>query len=36
VPFSKDEKLPRMGIDYAFRSSDPFSGSHSVGVHLDF
>ncbi len=36
IPFSKDESLPRMGIDYAFRSSDPFSGSHSVGVHLDF
>ncbi len=36
IPFSKDDKLPRMGIDYAYRASNPFNGSHSVGVHLDF
>lgn len=36
IPFSQDESLPRMGIDYAYRSSDPFEGSHTVGVRLDF
>lgn len=36
VPFSKEEGSPKMSIDYAFRPSDPFEGSHSVGVTLDF
>jgi hypothetical protein len=36
IPFSRDEALPRMGIDYAYRTSDPFEGSHTVGLRLDF
>ncbi len=36
MPFSKDADVPRMAIDYAYRASDPFNGSHTVGVTLDF
>lgn len=35
VPFKKGEKVPRMLIDYAFRPSNPFSGSHTLGITLD-
>lgn len=36
LPFGKEEKIPRIMLDYAYRTSDPFNGSHTVGVRLDF
>lgn len=36
VPFGSEADSPKMSIDYAFRASDPFEGSHAVGVSLDF
>ncbi|MFT7589159.1 MAG: hypothetical protein ACI959_001376 [Limisphaerales bacterium] len=31
-PFKQDG--PRIGIDYSYRTSDPYNGSHAVGVRL--
>ena len=37
VPTSKDEeKASRFGVDYSFRNTNPFNGSHSIGVRLAF
>jgi len=34
---SKDEeKASRFGVDYCYRTTNPFSGSHSIGVRLAF
>jgi hypothetical protein len=35
VPFSK-EKESGMAIDYSFRATNPFQGTHSVGIKLNF
>lgn len=35
VPFSK-EKETGIAIDYSFRATNPFQGTHSVGVKLNF
>ena len=35
LPLSKDNDNGSFGIDYAFRHSNPFSGSHSIGLRLD-
>ncbi len=35
VPFSK-EKETGLAIDYSFRATNPFQGTHSVGVKLNF
>jgi hypothetical protein len=35
VPLKKNS-TNIFGIDYAFRPSSPFSGSHTIGLHLDF
>lgn len=36
IPFSQDDEVPRVALDYAYRTSDPFEGSHSIGLTLDF
>lgn len=37
IPFSSDKDVPRMALDYAYRTTNPsFQGSHTVGVTLDF
>jgi hypothetical protein len=36
IPFSKEKPRPRMGLDYAWRSTNTFSGSHTAGVRLNF
>ncbi|MEI6899908.1 MAG: PorV/PorQ family protein [Bacteroidota bacterium] len=35
VPFSK-EKETGISIDYSFRASNPYSGTHSIGLKLNF
>jgi hypothetical protein len=35
VPLNK-ENGSMFGIDYSYRASDPFSGTHSIGVRLNF
>ena len=35
VPLNK-EKGSVFGVDYSYRASDPFSGTHSIGVRLSF
>ncbi len=32
VPLKKDG--PRLGIDYSFRATQPFMGTHSIGLHF--
>lgn len=34
VPFKKDGSGPRLGIDYSFRATQPFQGTHSIGLHF--
>lgn len=38
VPLSKDEdkKNNKFGIDYSYRTSNPYLGSHNLGVRLSF
>ncbi len=36
VPFRKDQERPLMGIDYGYRASNDFAGTHSIGLHLNF
>jgi hypothetical protein len=36
IPFSKEKARPRMGLDYAWRSTHNFSGSHCAGIRLNF
>lgn len=36
IPFSKEKTRPRLGLDYGWRSSGAFSGSHSAGIRLNF
>jgi hypothetical protein len=36
IPFSKENARPKMGIDYGWRSTNNFSGSHTAGVRLNF
>lgn len=36
IPFSKEKTRPRMGLDYAWRSTHNFSGSHCAGIRLNF
>jgi len=36
VPFKKDRERPMMGIDYGYRGSNQFAGTHAVGLHLNF
>ncbi len=33
VPLKKDG--PRLGVDYSFRATQPFQGTHSVGLHFN-
>jgi opacity protein-like surface antigen len=33
VPLKKDG--PRLGIDYSFRATQPFQGTHSIGLHFN-
>jgi hypothetical protein len=33
VPFKKDG--PRLGIDYSFRATRAFQGTHSIGIHFN-
>lgn len=35
LPLSKEEENSVFAIDYSYRHSNPFSGSHSIGVRLD-
>jgi hypothetical protein len=35
VPFSK-EKGSGIGIDYSYRATNPFQGTHSIGIKLNF
>ncbi len=35
VPFNK-EKETGIGIDYSYRATNPFQGTHSVGIRLNF
>jgi hypothetical protein len=35
VPLNK-ESGSLFGLDYSYRASDPFSGTHSIGVRLSF
>lgn len=35
LPLSKDKDNGTFAIDYSYRTSNPFSGSHSIGVRLD-
>ncbi len=35
VPFNK-EKETGMAIDYSFRATNPYSGTHSIGIKLNF
>jgi hypothetical protein len=35
VPLNK-ENGSKFGVDYSYRASDPFSGTHSIGVQLSF
>lgn len=35
APFKKDGTGPRLGIDYSFRSTDPYMGTHSLGLHFN-
>jgi hypothetical protein len=35
VPFNK-EKESGIGIDYSYRATNPFEGTHSVGIKLNF
>ena len=32
IPVSEDGSV--IGIDYGYRTTNPFSGSHSIGIHL--
>ena len=35
VPFNK-EKETGIAIDYSYRTTNPYSGTHSVGIKLNF
>lgn len=35
APFKKDGTGPKLGIDYSFRSTDPYMGTHSLGLHFN-
>jgi hypothetical protein len=35
IPFKKGEKTPGMKLDYSYRPSNPFTGSHSIGLFFD-
>ncbi|MBX2902425.1 MAG: OmpA family protein [Chitinophagales bacterium] len=35
APFKKDGTGPRLGLDYSFRSTDPYMGTHSLGLHFN-
>jgi hypothetical protein len=39
VPLRKKEAedvyIPRMSIDYGYRSTDVFNGIHNIGVRID-
>ncbi len=36
VPFRKDKMQPMMGIDYGYRGSTAFGGTHALGIRLNF
>jgi hypothetical protein len=36
VPLSKENKERRLGIDYAYRATDPFKGTHNIGLRYIF
>lgn len=36
IPLSKDENAPKFAVDYAFRDTYNFKGTHSVGARLIF
>ena len=36
VPLSKNENAPVFAVDYAFRMTQSYGGTHSVGVRLNF
>ena len=35
TPFKKDGTGPKLGIDYSFRATQPFAGTHSIGLHFN-
>jgi outer membrane protein OmpA-like peptidoglycan-associated protein len=35
APFKKDGTGPRLGIDYSFRSTSIYQGTHSLGLHFN-
>jgi len=35
APFKKDGTGPRLGIDYSFRSTNIYQGTHSLGLHFN-
>ena len=35
IPFKKDYSGPHLAIDYSFRTTSPFQGTHSFGLRVD-
>ncbi len=35
IPFKKEGGGPRLAIDYAFRSTSPFQGTHNIGLRFN-
>jgi outer membrane protein OmpA-like peptidoglycan-associated protein len=35
IPFKKDRTGSRLGIDYSFRSTSPYKGTHSIGLRFN-
>jgi len=35
APFKKDGTGPRLGLDYSFRSTNIYQGTHSMGLHFN-
>ncbi len=36
VPFSKEKESGGIAIDYSYRATNPFQGTHSIGIKLNF
>ena len=35
IEFPFGEAGTLIGVDYAFRATNPFTGAHTIGVHVD-
>src|SRR5690606_27271227 len=35
IPFKKDQKGPRLALDYSFRSTQSFMGTHAIGLRFN-